>query len=291
MTKLLMIVAGVLSAGCTSVSPSNDCTELHKDFILTKDQKDNAVSNWEYAVLSNNVYEPDSAHKIQLDSDVWELICQNEKPKNADHLPDCMVSNPYSFSGLHVKTYLKWAKARHIGEPKLVFVFRGTQSFFDWLCGNIFYCQYDDANKYVSDQIDYVKKLYPQYQKVPIVATGHSLGGGLVQHVAFCYDGASAVGFDTSPRIHKQDCPSGLIEPDKEKIVLLHENGEILSYIRFNNPYKDTSYDFVTWDFDDLLKLHDMHSLAMGLIKIAKQPGTPPQSPSPETTFRHTCNL
>ncbi len=79
---------------------------------------------------------------------------------------------------------------------KVVIAFRGTDSDRDWWTGNITGEQYEQAAQIVRD----VRTRYPG---TPIVATGHSLGGGLALHVSMRYAGISAYAFNPSPLVRQ----------------------------------------------------------------------------------------
>jgi hypothetical protein len=221
---------------------------------------------WIYAVLSNNVYEDDKHYPIWIDRSEWKPICGDQSKD------DCLADKPGG--GLEVKKYYRWSKV--VTQPsELVFVFRGTESAYDWIHGNIGDDQYEGTNKYVSSAVLDARKNYPD---VKVIATGHSLGGGLAEHVAFCVKGAKAIGFNSSPRVHKHKCgviDKTLISDEKEEdierknIKRIHQHDEILSPVRHLLPggnYPETVYNFTT---GSLLSRHTMTPLAIGLTKIA----------------------
>ena len=311
LTIFFMLIVAALGAGCASQPRLADyCTPLSQDVAakIDKDRKGLAEKHNVYAVLSNNVYKPAGHPEIWVDPNEWEARCEDippeKRPTNAYNSLDCDPDRPGK--GLEAKTYLRWPQGINNGQPtELVFVFRGTTSLSDWWCGNISDCQYSEADDYVKSQI---KKYRDKYPGIAIVSTGHSLGGGLAQHIAFCVEGARAVGFNTSPRSHKHDCKAleefrreakGGWEEDVKKnhIVRIHQHAEILSPIRHlfsSSDYKDTAYNFTTAGF---LARHGMTPLAMGLTKVAACPiqNGPDSSSAPEQSdaqkvLAQTCN-
>jgi hypothetical protein len=299
------LMIAVLVAGCASTPRLADyCTPLSEGAVsqMSPDQKRKAEQYNVYAVLSNNVYKPADHPEIWVDAQEWEAVCDDRfRTRNAYGLPDCNPENPGN--GLEAKTYLRWPGGSKAQPAELVFVFRGTTSLSDWWCGNFWDCQYGEADDYVRTRIDRYRGKYPG---IAVTATGHSLGGGLAQHVAFCFEGSRAIAFNTSPRSHKHDCNSATardITPVQEQhiekayIVRIHQHAEILSPIRHlfsSRNYSDTVFDFTS---ASLLARHGMTPLAMGLAKVAacperNGPGGPsaPAQTGSATVLTKTCD-
>jgi hypothetical protein len=280
-STLSALIVAAASVGCAT--PSLDCTAL-SDVVVNKlnsmpgamNRDRIARENWPYAVLSNNVYEPAGHPPILLDSNEWQVICVDQGSSKLLYGEACpLPAEDPKDSGLRVKTYLRWRKGTDKGKPELVFAFRGSASIVDWWCGNIRDCQYDAADKFVRDRMKLIDDKYGEM--TPVVATGHSLGGGLAQHIALCVAGARAVAFNTSPRTKKEECeifrdsPRLKSKQEQERadaeIVRIHQHDEILSGFRHIVFRKaDTVYDFTE---DGPIVRHGITPLAMGLTKVA----------------------
>lgn len=122
---------------------------------------------------------------------------------------------------------------------------------------------------------------------IRIVATGHSLGGGLAQHFAHTFKQASTT--STGPRVSEVYAfdPSPVTgwfsaaDPPRShnaKDLVVHrifEHGEILAYVRLltsrlATSAKNPSIWEYRYNFDDkanIVKNHSMRSLACGLAR------------------------
>ncbi|GGO86264.1 hypothetical protein GCM10011348_36720 [Marinobacterium nitratireducens] len=117
------------------------------------------------------------------------------------------------------------------GTPiNIIISFGGSNQFRDYLLHNfwIFPVQFDDARAYV----DKVKQSAIA-ERLPIIAVGASLGGGLAVHVKNHDDTkkviAEAWAFNPSPRIGVEH------KDDDNKIFMLANKYEILNYFRRDN--------------------------------------------------------
>lgn len=299
-SNLLAAIVAALCTGCATPQLADFCGPLSHEAVAGIDQEKRqlAEGNRVYAAITNNVYESSSHPEIWIDPAEWQAVCAptEENPLGTEGCPAETGGN-----GLQAKTWLRWPHGRSSEPSELVFAFRGTTTINDWWCGNIWDCQYDDANEYVSKRIGLLREKYPRLQ---VVATGHSLGGGLAQHVAFCFKDVKAVGFNTSPRTHKGNCRGAdfklrAVQEDintRANIVRIHQHAEILSLIRWiwsGGKRGDTSYNFTR---ATPIARHGMTVLAMGLNKVAACPivagkggFSAPGEPRAETWLRNTC--
>jgi hypothetical protein len=151
----------------------------------------------------------------------------------------CKAGTPRCVGGLE---YHLWRHQRDGRCDTAVIAFRGTDtndigdwlSDFRWLLGRRFFDQYDQVQLAVFDIIDSL----PAYGCHPdvIVATGHSLGGGLAQHAAYSDKRITYVyAFDPSPVTAFFDVPMAKRDAAKERLGIdrIYEAGEILSLPRY----------------------------------------------------------
>ncbi len=165
-----------------------------------------------YAMMSANAYEKKSGRvRFDLKKLGWQHV-------DLDGEPTEEPTKENKFSGLAYNIYEK------VGTNKVVFAFRGTDSPNDYLYANLsfppFNFQYRQARKSVG------KYLSENSQK-NVVATGHSLGGGLALSVSV-HHGVKAFTFDPSPRIF--DGIGDLHEPAER--IIVYQDGEILKVVR-----------------------------------------------------------
>ncbi len=172
-----------------------------------------------YAMLSANAYKKKPG-RIRFDMSKlgWVRV-------DLDGEPTEKPTKKHKLSGLVYDIYEK------VGTNKVVFAFRGTDSKKDYLTANLavppFNFQYRQARRAVG------KYLSDNNQK-NVVATGHSLGGGLALSVSV-HHGVKAFTFDPSPRIF--DGIGDMHEPAERFII--YQEGEILQ--KFRKSWKKVS--------------------------------------------------
>ena len=165
-----------------------------------------------YAMMSANAYEKKVGRvRFDLKKLGWELV-------DLDGEPTDQPTKTYEFSGLAYNIYEK------VGTNKVVFAFRGTDNKNDFLWANFsippFNFQYRQARKAVG------KYLLENNHK-NVIATGHSLGGGLALSVSV-HHGIKAITFDPSPRVF--DGIGDMHEPAER--IIVYQKGEILELAR-----------------------------------------------------------
>lgn len=141
------------------------------------------------------------------------------------------------------------------------------------------------------DQYDLVRTLAPYVEKhaknafpsknirdIRVIATGHSLGGGLAQQAGYAGEDIKTVfAFDSSSVTGFYDVEEGILEKAKfgMRVYRLNERGEILQYLRgimsliYPVAEKDPQIVQVTYNFDKgrASEQHGIQKLACALIK------------------------
>lgn len=245
MTKSIFtgLFACVFLASCASLIAENGgtrilgCDSEYLNGAYPQEKENAAESAALYAMLANNAYDPHGRIHFHLPPDEWTLA-------------------PFTFAdpeqtGLQLSIY----EHRRGGQiQEVVIAFRGTDEKIDWLHGNIFDGQYELADKLVP-------RIVKQFPSVPIVAVGHSLGGGLALHTSLMFDGIRAFAFNPSPRLHSE----GQHKINERTIIT--ENDDPLNklrmlWIRKAPDTKDFEYHFATTQH------HSIYTLARGLLLL-----------------------
>ena len=168
--------------------------------------------------------------------------------------------------------------------------FRGTTGLNGWVSNAHwlvkwlpFKDQYDHAKVIVPDIVDRLIAIHPDYK---IIATGHSLGGGLAQHAcylreevtaAYVFNSSPVTGYTDLNKKHREKSTQGV------RIHRLYERGEALEYLRFfmkivylfdpkpnRNPYLvEHRFDFRS---AGLITQHGIHPLTIGLNFVRDNP-------------------
>lgn len=166
-----------------------------------------------YAMLASNSYRKKDRVRFNVEKIGWVQV-------DLDGNPTDEPTKVHKLSGLSYDIYEK------VDSNKVVFAFRGTDSKTDYLTANLavppFNFQYRQARKAVG------KYLSENSQK-NVIATGHSLGGGLALSVSV-HHGVTAFTFNPSPRIF--DGIGDMHEPAER--VIVYQDGEILEKFREN---------------------------------------------------------
>ena len=232
-------------------------------------------TTWEYAALSEIAYNRND--KKYKNCQRSKLIAR-EKWEKWDDFPSPQLREKAKKSGLHVEV---WETKDH---STGVVAFRGTEaSFKDWFSNlRWFIPRRKDQYTLVAQEVGqefveiFSQRPLADRTQTTIIATGHSLGGGLAQHFAYSLPGASSqirvarvYAFDPSPVTgwwsiddtdQRDSNAKGL------KIDRVFEHGEALAYIRlllsYVNPPSvwEIRYNFIdTWN---PFKNHSMMRLA-----------------------------
>lgn len=205
-----------------------------------------------YAMMAANAYKKKSGRvRFDLTKLGWEQVDLNGEPTDEPTVE-------HKVSGLAYNIYEK------TDTNKVVFAFRGTDSKNDYLLANFsippFNVQYRQARRAVA------KYLLENSHK-NVVATGHSLGGGLALSVSV-HHGVKAFTFDPSPRVF--DGIGNMHEPAER--IIVYQTGEILELARKiwkkDNEVVERSSVFKC-DYPDLFTRMNKHRgdlLAKGLL-------------------------
>ncbi len=279
---------------------------------------DMAKSQWEYAVLSGNVYVDDwkkeaapsgepTAGVRELPAPTPEEYARTCTPDSRDPLPlpgwtrwDGFPSSDLRRAAREVGLFVEvWGKAS--SPPVVAVVFRGTEftSAKDWISNLRWFLRfvpfYPDQYTVVSGRVgkEVVDRLAQRadQEELRLVATGHSLGGGLAQHLAYSLPlGGPRVShvyaFDPSPVTGWSAVDHELRASNAHGLEIdrVFEHGEILAYIRlllsYVNPpsaadpaIREVRYNFV--QSINPIKSHSIRFLACSLIKASGQASLP----------------
>lgn len=130
----------------------------------------------------------------------------------------------------------------------------------------------------VEDEYDYAREAFSRIRKqaiglaknrpISIVATGHSLGGGLAQHVTYSFPCTSSVVFNTSPvkNINRVEEPYS-----NAQVVLIYENNDELTRFKkfiFGDEEIEKYKHYNMQLIPDKSPQHSMEGLAVGMARL-----------------------
>lgn len=231
------------------ISASDSCKPLTpKQVRKNQHLVEDAVRYAPYAIFSNNAYL--RGEKAIPLPESWVEV----------KIPDVRTDIPKQGFGLAV------FERRIDGElSEVVVAFRGTDSLKDWIHNLVpfFRIQMPTAEG------EFVKVLeYYKGQSIKIVATGHSLGGGLAYHMSFIHPSVDAIAFNSSP-VTK----AGLNPLRTNTQVSVWESGEILQMFRNSvnwtrNRWVQTQRVEFRFLHGLPIKQHSIRRLALNLVKL-----------------------
>lgn len=266
---------------------------------------ESAQALWEYAVMSENAY-LDVASSSEATPVDYSAVCTPDSTERIplpqwkmwENFPSAELIKEANREGMVMEVWEKESSP-----PIIAVVFRGTEftSWRDWESNlrwfrglgrfiPFFEDQYTLVSKKVGREfIARLAQMGSNRKEVRIVATGHSLGGGLAQHFAYSLppveagDGApvhrvaKVYAFDPSP-------VTGWSSVDREvrttnarglETDRIFEHGEVLAYIRlllgYVNPPSavNPSIRQIRYNFSssaNIFKSHSMRLLACALV-------------------------
>ena len=189
-----------------------------------------------YAIFSHAVYckiedvcATDNRIRVHYPSN-WKPLAQQPKVPEQD--------KAYDLEGLYFHVWENQV------ENKVVIAFRGTRftQWTDWYANLNFVTRF---NPWVRDHYAKVRDLVPLFVEqihqqmgsdVEIIATGHSLGGGLAQQAAYTSPYINKVyAFAPSPITGYRSVAQNSRQENKKdtRIGRIFEHGEVLAYLRF----------------------------------------------------------
>jgi hypothetical protein len=143
---------------------------------------------------------------------------------------------------------------REVGDQTYVIIaFRGTSGFKDWVYGNLWWItRFFSSDNQISRARNHAGKIINHFREEAVrtggkpprfVSTGHSLGGGLAQHLVYAYPGdveqaiafnpSSVTGFvDVSYNNRRQGCACKDTLGPEARLIRVYESYEILANLR-----------------------------------------------------------
>lgn len=231
--------------------------EFEPDLTWPEKHKEVARKAFLYAQMSSNTY---GQAGDTYNSDGLDFILPSDW--KSEHFGNNEIGFAYSIYRKYEGDSLK----------EVVIAFRGTEgltNFDDVLYGNILAQQ----NPMAIEVFNKVKQeIYILGMDIPIVLTGHSLGGGLAIHTAINVSGAVPYFvFNSSPRFsklrHDQGGDSSLLLQRRHSIV---ETNEFLYAARFPSIEADQLYTPFNCDkYFKPFSSHSIEKLATCLTMIA----------------------
>ena len=209
-----------------------------------------------YAMIASNTYHKDESERVHFPVDMlgWRLVDKNDNP----------TTEPTGNS----ITGLSWDIYENTRSSEVIFSFRGTDSYLDYLTASAMpwplAIQYQQSRSAFEDY----RENHPNKE---ITLTGHSLGGGLASGISV-REGVNVVIFDPSPRIF--DGWRDKHKPAKERVVI-YQKGEVLIQARKYWPklvrtFKPTDFYETNFDFGKFSP-HRMDQLALGLLILGSK--------------------
>ena len=255
------------------------------------------------AVLSSNVYQEDEGKngalpytaflKNDSSSELQENVLNTEDKRILIDWELVERIGTVKDKGLLIEVHRH--KQKHVYNQEVgecvtyAIVFRGTVGFSSWIANAHWFFkwlpiqdQYDQIKYIVPDIVNRIREQHPDGQPINIIATGHSLGGGLAQHACYISEEIkTAYVFNSSPVTGYTDFDKWQrkLHTEGVRIHRLFERGELLEGLRFfmkivylfdpgpnENPYLcEHRFDF---EEAGLIDQHGMLPMALSLCYL-----------------------
>jgi len=214
-----------------------------REFISVQDA---AAKFAVYSILCANAYAPSDAITVGS-SELGDWLTAGQRLpipaewRRCGELEKFAIEKKKSpdLADLNMEVWMQTAPSS--GSPTVVLVIRGTAELSDWL-SNLNWLvgrrfphirdKYARLRSLLSELIPAIKSVYPDAN---LIATGHSLGGGLAQFSAYAYNGIKTVyAFDSSPVTGYFILPKADRRRNKQNLVIyrVNERGAILALVR-----------------------------------------------------------
>lgn len=241
-----LVVFGALLPARASI---RSCDPGYLESAYSEPHRLAAVEGAIYALLASNAYDQSEQPQFALPAD-WQEA---------------------SRSAVADLQYSVYTQQRDGALQKVVIAFRGTDSERDWWTGNILGEQYEHAAQIV-------RKVQAQYPSTPLVATGHSLGGGLALHISMRFAGISAYAFNPSPLVRE---PAQI---QRNRRIIYWEANDVLHWGRWALSKTPGA---VYWRFSFVKgDGHKSLVLAKGLLMLGAL-----MNPELATTLQQNCRI
>lgn len=264
---------------------------------------------WEYAVLSENVYvgyrKKDSnwislsAEETRLPDPTQENYITACAPDQTGYIPlpgwklwsnfpSKKLIDDANKVGLYMEVWEKESPQKIIAV-----VFKGTQSRLDWISNFRWFWPrfipcYKDQYTLITEQVgeEFVDELVKRNRckNVSIVATGHSLGGGLAQQFAYSLPEkpnnkvprlSHVYAFDPSPVTGWYSVSKDLRTKNAYDLQIdrIYERGEIFAYVRRMissvHPFSVSNVRQIRFNFVKSINIFRSHSMRMLACALA----------------------
>lgn len=290
----------ILFIACTG------CATFKQDeyVVVRDDEKTSKVKAYElitreeyqrvdlYAMLSTNIYQSHLSANTNTITDYCENDSRLGQVGNWEKISaNALLTEPEGQWFVPGLEYEVWGPINGTEEKEVVIVFRGTDftTFGDWYSNlrwltrfiPLTWDQYDQVRDVTLALVESIKDQFGS--DVRIIATGHSLGGGLAQQAGYmsadidkvyAFAPSPVTGFYSVAREDRKKNKQGM------DIYRIYEHGEVLAYLRLIMkmvyPVKKVDPKITEVRYDvmsegHIIKQHGMKRFACELHKIASR--------------------